>query len=185
MDQLPVQASSRKQIKNSPSYRTGWILTIIASVIILAAIAVVATLDGLRIAAQEQARKITRANIQARQDVYPGPVYASPTIVIAPQPAQEEISPDSALVPPTRVAVPEPEVEGLIVTVNAQKDTPSLRSGPGIHYASQKELSSGEKLKLLTKPIDIDGQQWQMVKTQDGHIGWCQTHWLSSGNGGE
>lgn len=161
------------------SYRVGWVATLIATVALLVVIVVAAALDGLRIASQRQTIRIMEANIPVREQMYPGSILRPPTVVSVPRSDRGEVAPDSAFVVPTVVAIPHSKVEDLLVTVNPQETAKSLFSGPGTEYAVLRELAPGEQVQLLTSPIEIRGQQWQLIRASDAQVGWCMPHWLS------
>lgn len=186
MHQLPAGAGQPKgRAKRRPSYGAGWRVTLIAAAVLLVVIVIAATIDGLRIASRERDLEVLEANVPLREQVYPGPVLASPTVVTVPRPAGEEISPNSVFVSPTVVAVPHPTVEGFVVTVKPQETVGALRSGPGTEYATVRDLVPGEQVQLLTDPIEIGDQLWQLVRTGNGQVGWCMAHWLSPVGAGE
>lgn len=159
------------------SYRKAWLLTIAASLLLLVAIVVAATLDGLQIAAEQRTLTIMEASLPARRDVYPGYVTTAPTVVAPSSTPLYQNLRDAAFVP-TEIAVPQPEVEGMTATIQIQETERSLRSGPGEGYASHRPLSPGEWVKLLTMPIQVNDETWQLVQTSDGYVGWCRAAWL-------
>ncbi|MFZ5918454.1 MAG: SH3 domain-containing protein [Chloroflexota bacterium] len=180
MKQLSAHSGQSARAKTGgASTRTGWLLTVVAAVFILIAIVAVAVADGLKIAAQNQTLRPQRVDLPAREEIYPQAVVASPTVISAPQPTHDDSSAGSALVMPTVVSVPEAEVIGMAATVNTQQGDRWLRSGPGSQYAALTELLAGERVELFTRPIEVAGQWWQLVRTSDGHLGWYQTRWLS------
>lgn len=187
MGQLPAGTGQSKRLATGwQSYRTGWVMTFIATAVLLAIIVGVATVDGLRIASREHTLKSLESNIPGREQVYSGSILAPPTVVTAPQPTREEVFPNSALVVPTVIAVPQPFVEGLTASVRSSKVDDLLRSGPGTEYAAIRKLVPGEQVQLLTEPVEINGQRWQRVRTDDDHrVGWCMIHWLSPVSAGE
>jgi hypothetical protein len=185
MNQRPAGAGGVAKSDKRPSYRRAWLLTIAASVLLLIAIVVAATVDGLQIATEQRTLTALEASLPVRDEVYPGSVTTSPTIV-APSPTPLPPDPlDSALVSPTEIAVPQLEGEGIAATVRIQETDRSLRSGPGSQYASRRPLYPGEQVKLLTVPIKVNGEMWQLVQTDDGRIGWCKADWLLPTETGE
>jgi hypothetical protein len=186
MQQLPVGAGQPERQGNRwRSYRTGWMTMLATGTMLLVIIVLVATIDGMRIATREQALRSAESNIPIREQVYPGSIPASPTVVTAPQSDRKDETADSAFAVPTVIAIPQPGMEGLVATVKIEETTASLYSGPGTQYASVRELVPGEQVELLIAPIEINRQQWQLVRTSDNQIGWCMTHWLLTVRQGE
>ncbi len=162
-----------KQEEGWLSHRVGWVATFIAAVALLAVIVIAATVDGLGIISRTRSLRILEANIPLREQVYAGSILASPTIVALPQSAPGNTSLHSALASPT------------VVVTSHQETARALRSGPGVEYAAVRDLVPDEQVQLLTFPIEIGGQRWQLVRTGDDQVGWCMIHWLSSASAGE
>jgi uncharacterized protein YraI len=181
VQQLPARTGqSERQSNGWRSYRTGWLTMLVSGALLLVIIVLVATFDGMRIAAREQALKSAESNLPIREQVYSGSIPAPPTVVTAPQPDREVVLLDPASVVPTLVAIPEPEVGGFVATVKTQETVRWLHSGPGTQYAVVRELVPGERVILLVAAIEIKGQPWQLVRTSDDQVGWCMTHWLAT-----
>lgn len=133
-------------------------ITVVAVLIVLVALGILSQETRSSLKAQEL--EALRANVPARETVYPGSIPLPPTLVVT-SPAAGEVS---GLEAPFRT-----------LAVNT-----ALRSGPGIEYAIVRDLFAGEQVRALTRPIEIQGQQWQQVKTGEGQVGWCKVNELKS-----
>ena len=158
-----------KQTKRWQSYSVGWVATFVA--VLLVIILIVATVDGLNIALRKRAFRETEAELPIRSQVYPESIPAPPTVVAIPPSARDKVSPA--------------EVSPPVAVVAHQETTQVLRSGPGAEYAALRKLAPNEPVQLVTAPIDIRGQQWRMVRTGDGQVGWCLIDWLVPASTGE
>lgn len=130
-----------------------WVATIAVAVVLLVVIVIAATVEGIRIRTEMWELEVLRTSVPARETVYPESIPASPTVVDAPQVSKE---------------VSDLEAPFASLAMDAV-----LRSGPGTQYAIAKNLVAGERVQLLTPPIEIQGQQWQHVRTAEGQAGWC------------
>ena len=162
-----------KQEEGWLSHRVGWVATFIAAVALLAVIVIAATVNGLGIIPKTRSYRILEANIPLREQVYTGSILTSPTIVAIPQLAPGDTSLHSAHASP------------IVVVTSHQETARALRSGPGVEYAAVRNLVPDEQVQLLAIPIEINDQQWQLVRTGDDQVGWCMIHWLSSASAGE
>jgi len=131
-----------------------WVATIAVAVVLLVVIVIAATAEGIRIRTKMWELEALRTSVPAREAVYPESIPAPPTVITVPQ-------------------VPE-KFSGLEAPFASLARDTDLRSGPGTKYAiTTKDLVAGDWVQLLTSPIDIQGQQWQQVKTAEGQVGWC------------
>jgi len=154
-----------EQLGRRPSPRLAWIATI-AVVTVLTALAVYAAQSQqAKSTARQQELERLRSGVHARETVYAHSVTSPPTLVTTSQ--------------------TDGEVSGLDVPFRALAANTVLRSGPGAEYAIVKQLSVGERVRVLTSPLEIKGQQWQQVRTDDGQVGWCRVGELAAVGAGE
>lgn len=135
-----------------------WVATITVAVLLLVVIVIAATVDGLRIRAEMWELEVLRTSVPAREAVYPESVPAPPTVLAAPLVSEK--------------------VSGLEAPFKSLAMGTVLRSGPGTNYAIVKDLFAGERVQVLTPPIEIQGQRWQRVRTAEGQVGWCKVNEL-------
>jgi uncharacterized protein YgiM (DUF1202 family) len=153
MRQLPTQAGHPRR---GTSPWVAWVATIAVAVVLLVVIVIAATTEGIRIRVEMWELEVLRTHVPAREAVYPESIPAPPTVITAPQVSEE--------------------VSGLEAPFASLARDTDLRSGPGTKYAiTKKHLAAGQRVQLLTSPIDIQEQQWQQVKTAEGQVGWCMT----------
>lgn len=160
MGQPPTRA---RQAQAGSSYWGTWVVLLIAAAIILSAIVIVAAIEGLRIGQQKQTLEILETRVPARETVFPGTMPAMPTVVGAPQTSE------------AREEVIAPETPFRLVSMDTE-----LRSAPGSEYAFIRKLAPSEQVRVLAPPIELQGQRWQQVKTDDGQVGWCLVSALTS-----
>jgi len=140
-------------------------LTVVVATVLIVSVAYAVQSRQSQSSRREQELQAQRANIPARQAVYPLPVPLSPTLVLTSQTT--------------------PDISGLDAPFRVLTRATQLRSGPGTQYAIVRSLAAGEQVRVLFAPIEIGGQQWQQVRTADGQIGWCRVSELLPGNAGE
>lgn len=157
MDQLPM---GPEQPRRGPPAWVAWAATIAAASILLVVIVIAATVDGVRIRAEMWEKDVLRTGVPARETVYAESIPASPTVILAPQAS-------------TEISVLETAFKSVAVNT-------ALRSGPGTEFAITKYLVAGERVQVLTAPIEIQGQQWQRVRAGEDQVGWCLVNELIS-----
>jgi uncharacterized protein YgiM (DUF1202 family) len=154
-----------KQLGRRPSPRLAWMATI-AVVTVLTVLAVYAARSQqAKSTARQQELERLRSGAPARETVYAHSVTVPPTLVTTSQ--------------------SDGEVSGLDVPFRALAVNTVLRSGPGDEYAIVKQAVAGERVRVLTLPLEIRGQRWQRVRTDDGQVGWCRVNELAAVGAGE
>jgi len=142
---------SQSQRKGLPTWLP-WTATVAVTALVIFMIA--GTVEGFRLRVQMEESKTPATDVPNRNTVYPVTVTVLPTVVGTPH----EVG-----------AVGVPEV--LLATVLTAAD---LRSGPGTRYAVVRKLLVGEEVQMLAPTLELEGQQWQRIKTvKDARLGWC------------
>ena len=151
MGQMPADSGQRERERGLPPW-VPWVATLAVAVVV---IVIAATVEGLKIRSSMRELEALKANLPGRETVYPGPLLASPTVVVLPETKE--------------VTVLEVSSKYKVAT-----DT-VLWSGPGTDYATVRNLIADEAVLGLTPAIEIEGQRWQRVKTENGNqVGWCK-----------
>ncbi|UCC61938.1 MAG: SH3 domain-containing protein, partial [Anaerolineae bacterium] len=141
----------QSQRKGLPTWLP-WAATVAVTALVVIIIA--GAVEGFRLRVQVEESKTPATDVPNRNTVYPVTVSVSPTVVGTPHEAG---------------AVDVPEVP--LATVLTATD---LRSGPGTRYAAVRRLLVGEEVQVLVPTLELEGQQWQRVKTaKDAQLGWC------------